>query len=260
MLGLVAMKTLIVSMLAACLSVSAARAQVLPFNAAGVTMGHHHVMAQDLDAQRKIWIDVLGGEPQGNPPLLFVKFPGVFLILTNGNGAGGTKGSALDHIAFDVKDLAATRAKLAAAGVPISNESDARFDAVLPGGIEVHFFAAPALATPIAHRAVAFASTDPDAQRDWWERVLGAETMREGELTVSTIPGARLFFTRADAAVPTRGRTLDHTGIGVPNVDAFCERVAALGVTCERLFGGAVAMITDPFGVAIEVNAGLESR
>jgi hypothetical protein len=43
-------------------------------------------------------------------------------------------------------------------------------------------------------------------------------------------------------------------------VGAFCEQIAAKGVICELLFGGAAAMITDPAGVAIEVNAGLESR
>lgn len=250
--------------LLACFSLcvsSAAHAQVLPFNEAGVTMGHHHLMVSDLDAQRKVWIDALGGQPQGNPPLLFVKFPGVFLILSNGQGTAGTKGSALDHFAFDVRDLRATRDKLAAAGVAISNESDMRFDALVPPGLDVHFFAAPALATPIAHRAVAFASTDPDAERAWWERVLGAQTKQEGALTVSTIPGARLLFTKAESApAPTRGRALDHTGIGVKDVGEFCERVAAQGVVCEMLFNGAAAMITDPAGVAIEVNAGLESR
>src|ERR1043165_8213846 len=113
----------------------AAHAQVLPFNEAGVTMGHHHVMVADVDAQKKIWIDALGGEPSGNGPLQFVKFPGVFVILTPGKGTEGTKGSAIDHIAFNVKDLKSTRAKLAAAGAAISNESDARFDALLPGRI-----------------------------------------------------------------------------------------------------------------------------
>lgn len=239
----------------------AAHAQVLPFNESGVTMGHHHLLVPDVDAQKKIWVDALGGQPSGNGPLTFVKFPGVFVILTSGKGTEGTKGSVIDHIAFNVKDLKSTRAKLAAAGAAISNESDARFDALLPGGIDVHFFADAALTTPIAHRAIAFVSTDPDAERAWWEKVLGAKTAKEGELTVSTIPGARLLFSKADAApASTRGRSLDHTGVGVKNVDEFCTRVAAQGVVCERLFNGAAAMITDPAGVAIEVNAGLESR
>lgn len=44
--------------------------------------------------------------------------------------------------------------------------------------------------------------------------MLGATTSREGEMTVSTIPGSRLFFTEG-SAVPTKG------------------------VECEMLFGGA---------------------
>ena len=238
-----------------------AQAQVLPFNEAGVTMGHHHIMVADVDQQRRIWVDALGGEPSGNAPLLFVKFPGVFLILSNGTSTEGTKGSALDHFAFNVRDLAATRAKLVAAGAEIYNESEMRFDAMIPPGLDVHFFADPGLATSIAHRAVAFASIDPEAQRDWWERVLGAKTTQEGALTVSTIPGARLFFTEAETApAPTRGRALDHTGLGVRDVGAFCEQVAAQGVTCELMFNGAIAIVTDPFGVAIEINSGLENR
>ena len=204
-----------------------AHAQVLPFNDAGVTMGHHHLMVADVDAQRKIWVDALGGEPSGNPPLLFVKFPGVFLLLSTGKGTEGTKGSALDHFAFNVKDLRGTRDKLAAAGVKITEVSDMRFDALIPPGLDVHFFADPGLATPIAHRAIAFVSTDPDGERAWWERVLGAETTSEGAVSVSTIPGARLFFGAAESApAPTRGRALDHTGIGVKDVKTFCAGLA----------------------------------
>lgn len=36
--------------------------QVLPFNDAGVTMGHHHLMVPDVAAQKKIWVDVLRGQ------------------------------------------------------------------------------------------------------------------------------------------------------------------------------------------------------
>jgi catechol 2,3-dioxygenase-like lactoylglutathione lyase family enzyme len=70
-----------------------------------------------------------------------------------------------------------------------------------------------------------------------------------------------LFFVAADSApAPTAGRSLDHTGIGVPDVGAFCEQLAAKGVQCDLLFGGAIATITDPAGVTIEINAGLENR
>ena len=238
-----------------------ARAQVLPFNDVGVTMGHHHLMVADVELQKKIWVDALGGELSGSPPRLFVKFPGVFLILSDSEEREGTAGSAIDHLAFEIRDVAGTRAKLEALGLPISNAADTRFDALIPGGIEVHFIGNPALATPTAHRSIVFASPDPDAERVWWEKVFGAQTMQEGQRAVSLIPGSRVLFIRTDAPqAPSRGRTLDHTGVGVRDVDAFCERVAAFDVTCERLFGGSIAMITDPAGVTIEINAGLENR
>jgi hypothetical protein len=88
-----------------------AHAQVLPFNEAGVTMGHHHLMVADVEAQRKIWVDALGGEPSaGNSPLLFVKFPGVFLIISTGKGTEGTKGSVLDHTSLSTSKIFAARA------------------------------------------------------------------------------------------------------------------------------------------------------
>src|SRR5690606_33958628 len=161
----------------------------------------------------------LGGEPSGNPPLLFVKFPGVFLILTNGQGTEGTQGAALEHIAFDVREIDRVREALAAAGVEMSGWGGGRVVATMPGGIEVRCCADPSLETPSAHRGVACASTDPDAQREWWERVLGARTTREGDHSVTSIPGARLLFNRSHTpAEPTRGRALDHTGIGVKDV------------------------------------------
>lgn len=241
--------------------VTTARAQVLPFNDVGITMGHHHLYVADVELQKKIWVEALGGELSGNAPRLFVKFPGVFLILSDSEAREGTDGSAIDHIAFEIRDVAGTRAKLEALGVPISNASDTRFDGLIPGGIEVHFIGNPALATPTAHRSIVFASADPDAERVWWEKVFGAQTMQEGQTAVSLIPGSRVLFIRKDAAqAPSRGRTLDHTGVGVRDVDAFCKRVTALDVTCERLFGGTIAMVTDPAGVTIEINAGLENR
>jgi catechol 2,3-dioxygenase-like lactoylglutathione lyase family enzyme len=204
-------------------------------------------------------VDALGGQLSGNAGLEFVKFPGTFLILSAGRGTEGTVGSAIDHLAFNVRDLKATQDKLAAAGVKISQADATRFTAVLPGDLTVEFFADATLATPIAHRAIGFASADPDAERAWWEKVFGAETKVEGNRTVSTIPGARLIFAKAATApAKTQGRVLDHTGVGVKNVVEFCDKLAAQGIMCEG--SGNIRMVTDPAGVRVEINQGLESR
>lgn len=237
-------------------------AQVPAFNAAGVTMGHNHIMVPDVAAQKKVWVDVLGGQLSGNAPLEFVKFPGVFLILSQSNTTQGSEGSALDHFAFSVKDFDGTRAKLVTAGVTIARDvagPPREFAAMLPGGVKVEFYEDKALATPIAHHHLHFRTSDVEGERAWWTKAFGAESKTEGNRTTTTLPGTSLSFTRVDTPAPkTQGRSLDHTGVGVKNVADYCTKLAGLGITCERT--GNIAMVTSPAGVRVEINQGLESR
>lgn len=236
-------------------------AQVQPFNAAGVTMGHHHIMVKDVAAQKKVWVDALGGQLSGNAPLEFVKFPGTFLIISSGNTTQGMAGSTLDHFAFAVKDYKATRDKLVAAGVKILEEEGTELMAELPDGIRVEFFEDKALKTPLEHRAMHLMVADADAERAWWEKAFGAETKVNGDRKSTSIPGAGLHLQKVDAArAKTQGRSLDHTGIGVKNVGEYCTKLEGLGIMCERAAGGNIAMVTSPAGVRVEINQGLENR
>jgi catechol 2,3-dioxygenase-like lactoylglutathione lyase family enzyme len=172
----------------------------------------------------------------------------------------------LDHFAFAVKDYAGTRDRLAAAGVKIAREvagPPREFVGMFPDGIKVEFYEDATLATPIAHHHLHFRTTDPDAERAWWVKAFGADVKQEGTRTITTIPGATLSFTKVDVTAPkTQGRTLDHTGVNVKNVTEYCTKLAGLGITCERPSGlnTPIAMVTDPAGVRIEINQGLESR
>jgi catechol 2,3-dioxygenase-like lactoylglutathione lyase family enzyme len=240
-------------------------AQVPPFNAAGVTMGHHHLMVSDVAAQKKIWIDVLGGQLSGNPGLEFVKFPGAFLILSNGKPTGGSEGTAVDHFAFAVKDYVGTRDKLAAAGVKITADRPGpprEFVAMMPDDIKVEFYEDTTLATPIAHHHIHISTTDPDALRAWYVKHLGAEVKQEGTRTITSIPGSMISFRKVDTkAAGMQGRSFDHTGIGVKNVTEFCAKLAGMGLECQRANPNSpIAFVTDPAGTRIEINQGLESR
>ena len=44
-------------------------AQTAPPNAAGISMGHIHLVVQDPAAMQKVWVDVLGGTPETAGPL-----------------------------------------------------------------------------------------------------------------------------------------------------------------------------------------------
>jgi len=249
-----------------CLCALPLLAQVPAFNSAGVTMGHHHLIVPNPAAHKKIWVDVLGAQASGNPPLEFLKLPGTFLILSQGNPTGGSEGTSLDHFAFAVKEYNATRDKLAAAGVQIVRDraqAPREFVAMFPDGVKVEFYEDTALTTAIYHHHLHFRTTDPDGLRDWYVKAFGAEVKQEGGRSVTTIPGATLSFTRVDTAAPsTRGRSLDHTGVNVRNVNDYCQKLAGMGIMCERPMGTntPIAMVTDPAGTRIEINQGLESR
>ena len=71
----------------------------------------------------------------------------------------------------------------------------------------------------------------------------------------------------ADAAqAATKGRSLDHIGFEVKDLEAFCKKLAADGVTLESPFrdvpgiGLKVAFLIDPAGTRIELTEGLARR
>ena len=88
------MKALIAGLfLASTLAAGTAVAQPFPFNDAGVTMGHWHIISKDVEANKKIFLG-MGGKlfmPGGNPLMMF---PGVYINLNLGTetGNGGTRG------------------------------------------------------------------------------------------------------------------------------------------------------------------------
>src|ERR1700691_3035385 len=53
----------------------AVQAQLLPPNAAGVTMGHVHLNVKNVEAQKKFWVELFGATPLQREGLEGVKVP-----------------------------------------------------------------------------------------------------------------------------------------------------------------------------------------
>jgi catechol 2,3-dioxygenase-like lactoylglutathione lyase family enzyme len=243
------------------------RAQLPAPNAAGVTAGHLHLMVRDPDAHKKIWVEVLGAQLVNSGTLELLKLPGIFLILGRAEPAEGSEGSTVDHFAFRAKDLPGVKAKLLAAGVPIVRDDPAEIVAIFPDKVKVEFYAAPTITVPLEHFHVHFYTADPDALRVWYVKHFGAATPTPANANAAGVPGMSFSFRKTDKPqAATKGRSLDHIGFEVKDLEAFCKKLAADGVTFESPFrdvpriGLKIAFLIDPAGTRIELTEGLAGR
>lgn len=249
------------------ISAAPVRAQVPGPNAAGVSAGHIHLMVRDPAAHKKIWAELFGAQVVNSGSLELLKLPGIFLILGQGERAEGSIGSTLDHFAFRVKDLAATSAKLKAAGIPLTRDDSVEIVASFPDKVKVEFYAAPTLAVPIEHFHVHFYAADIDGLRAWYAKHFGAAAPTATNANAMGVPGMSFSFRKTDAAqAATKGRSLDHIGFEVKGLEAFSKKLAADGVTFEVPFrdvpaiGLKIAFLIDPAGTRIELTEGLAQR
>jgi catechol 2,3-dioxygenase-like lactoylglutathione lyase family enzyme len=99
---------------------------------------------------------------------------------------------------------------------------------------------------------------------DWYVETFSLEPRKRGTIeTTADAPGMNLSFaTSKTPTVGTKGRTIDHIGFEVQNLEAFCKKLEARGIKFDVPFrevpavGLKVAFITDPTGVYIELTEG----
>lgn len=83
-----------------------------------------HFFTPDIDAMQKWYVDHFGAVPQSFGKVKMANLPGVTLIFSPTDmPVTGTKGRALDHIGFAVKDLESFSKDLEASGVTLDFES-----------------------------------------------------------------------------------------------------------------------------------------
>lgn len=247
----------------------AATAQPMPFNEAGVTMGHWHLNSADIDLNRKIFVG-MGGVASKPGDFDIVMFPGLMIILHLRPGSpaanGPTEGSVINHVGFIVQNVQESMARWKAAGVPVVPGNNNRLDQAfvnMPDGLRIEILEDKAQKHPIQHEHVHFflpAEVLTDSQA-WYVKHFGAKPGVRGGSPVADIPGVQLRFAKVDKAqAPTRGRILDHIGFDVKDLKAFLAKLEADGIKIERPYsrnektGEALAFISDPWGVSIELN------
>jgi catechol 2,3-dioxygenase-like lactoylglutathione lyase family enzyme len=238
-------------------------------NDAGVSMGHIHLTVPDPDAQIKVWVDVLGATASKAGPLNLVKLPGMFIIVTKANATEGSNGSTANHIGLLMKDYADLRTKLAAAKIEtvFDNDKNKQIIVNFPDSVRVEFNEDASIGAPVVFHHIHLMTTDPEALQAWYVKTFGAEATTRRNLPAARIPGGEVDFLKAkDAPAPTKGRTLDHIGFEIKDLDAFCKKLDAAGMKFDMPFrdvpaiGLKIAFIVDPVGTRIELTQGLAGR
>jgi catechol 2,3-dioxygenase-like lactoylglutathione lyase family enzyme len=253
-----------------------------------VVYGHHHINTTDMAAQKRFYVDTLGGAVAtiGTNNLEVIEFPNVFLFFRPmQQPTGGTIGSTVNHIGFSVPDLKPVVAKIKANGFKmITRDSVAATVTVTddiaaaspttniafalgPEDVKVELVEAKAQQAPIQLHHVHFFGEQNNEMRAWYAKTFGAAAppAAPGQVFVSAqLPGVTLNFSPSPTpTVATQGRALDHIGFEVKNLEAFTKKLEADGIPLTVPYrtvpalGIAIAFINDPWGTNIELTEGL---
>ena len=247
---------------ALCMAASAL-AQLPTPNSLGVSAGHHIFSTRDLDAANKFW-NTLGGEPAELGPLKLTKFPGVLFLIRKGDPKGGTEGSTINAIGFQVRNLKESLAKWKAAGITPTGESTSKEVWLAgPDGVRVYVTEDKKLTTPIACTELTMATPNAAETAAWYAKYFGATPVKRGKLTLGDIPGAQILFVQSASVQPTKGRAFDRIGLEVQNLEETVKRLQDSGAKFDGPIRTAdkmklsVAVLTDPWGTYIEISQGL---
>jgi catechol 2,3-dioxygenase-like lactoylglutathione lyase family enzyme len=228
-------------------------------------------MVADPEAHKKLWVGVLGAEVTHAGTLEMLKLPGIFLVVGKARTppADGTAGSTVNHFGVSVPSYPATRAKMAELGIEsvMDNAANRQIIVNFPDKVAVEFTEDTSLKVPVAMHHIHLSSPNGEKLRDWYVKTFGAKPGMRRNFQAAFIPGGEVDFRKADKAeAPTKGRSLDHIGFEVQNLETFCKKLEADGVKLEMPFrdvpqiGLKIAFLIDPEGTRIELTEGLAAH
>jgi catechol 2,3-dioxygenase-like lactoylglutathione lyase family enzyme len=246
-----------------------ASAQLAPPNALGITYGHVHLSVKDIEVHKKLWVDHFGGVVTQKGTLTAVRLPGMLIAFRTTPPTGPSEGTAMDHFGFKVRNLADVLSSWRAAGYKVTSEftgSEGFPNAYLVGPDDVKIELQEDKALPVKASAyhIHFLVPDPAKLRDWYVETFGLTPRPRGKIEITAdAPGMNLSFGVSKMPLAgTRGRTIDHIGFEVTNLEAFVKKLEARGMKFDVAYRQVpaielnIAYLTDPSGVYIELTEG----
>jgi len=267
-----------------------ASAQILVAGEGPVVYGHHHLNTTNMDAQKKFFVDTLGGTVvkigTGDRQQEIIKFPNVLIFFRPMQApTGGSIGSTVNHIGFSVPDLKVLVPKIkangykmittdsVAANVKVTDDIAAQSPttnlafALGPDDVKVEFVEVKTQKIPIQLHHVHFFGQMNTEMQAWYAKTFGAKILPanpNSAFVTDQLPGVALNFSPSPMpTVGTTGRAIDHIGFEIKNLEAFTKTLEAQGIKLDRPYtkvpqlGIAIAFIKDPWGTNIEMTEGL---
>jgi len=252
-------------------ALSSANAQLAVPNEAGLTYGHVHLNVSDIELHKRLWVEHFGGTVVQKGSLTAVRMPNMAVILSARAPTGGSRESVMDHFGFKVRNMATFLAKWRAAGYEVEREfigaeGQANAYVMMPDDVYVELQEDQALPMEIMAYHIHFFTPQYEELLAWYTELLSIEVRPRGSIgTTTNVPGMNLSFGNSrDERVATQGRSIDHIGFEVDDLEAFCKQLEARGIEFNVAFREVesielkIAFITDPSGVYIEFTEGLD--
>ncbi len=237
-------------------------AGVLAGPAMGQTWDHVHLTVADTAAAAEWYAKYFDGEVTKAGPFDAVLFGSNLMKFRRGNAeVARSRGSAVDHIAFSVKDVSRKAAALRRDGVEVvgpKRRIPGVAFAIDPWGTRIEMLEDEDL---LGFHHVHLKSRRPRGTVEWYTKVFGGEPAKfktAPGMTVIRYGDMYLFIQAAVQAVKsTKGRVVDHLGWRFRDFDGIVKRLKGLGVKFlmePRTSGDhRIAFIEGPDGVKIEV-------
>lgn len=239
-------------------------AQLPAPNAEGISSGHTHLVVPNVARHREIW-KLLGAQERSSGRIQALMFPGMFILLREGEPSAASVDTTANHIGFTVNDYALYKAKLEAVGASFFyDDGEGQILADLPDGVRIEIALDAEQQAPIVFHHTHLSPEDAGDLRDWYVDVFGAEVGERRSLPSAVIPGGRVDFipNRNGDPLPTQGTAIDHIGFEVADMDAFAAKMARMNIPFDREpacideIKLCIAFITDPKGTYIELTQG----
>src|SRR4051812_5267120 len=194
-------------------------AQILVAGEGPVVYGHHHLNTTNMAAQKKFYVDTLGGTlmtiGQNNQEI--IEFPGVLMFFRPMQApTGGSIGTTVNHLGFSVPDLKVLVPKIKAAGfkmittdsvaatVKVTDDIAAASPttniafALGPEETKVEFVEVKDQKAPIQLHHIHFFGQQNREMREWYEKTFGARDVQAAPgaaFVQAQLPGVALNFT-----------------------------------------------------------------